>query len=130
MSVRPVVSSATAGAAGRPANGFTRRYCWPTSHAPIALRIRRAVSRLRSDSGPTNGRHAGSNRSTRPRPIQRAAGCGSRRKASRYSAQSSVFSDDSGLPFTTIAHSSSRSASRRYARRVASLRAPRIEIHA
>ncbi len=51
-------------------------------------------------------------------------------EVSRYSAQAIVFSDDSGLPLATIAHSSSRPASRLYARRVASLRAPRVAIHA
>ncbi len=96
----------------------------------MAVRMRRAVSRLRANSGPANGRQAGSNRSTLPRPIQRAAGCGSARNRSRYSAASIVLSDDNGLPLATMAHSSSRSASRRYARRVASLRAPRISIQA
>lgn len=64
------------------------------------------------------------------RPIQRTAGCGSARNCFRYSAASSVFSEDRGLRFATIVHGSHSSASRRYVRRVASQRAHRISIQA
>ncbi|RQQ26335.1 hypothetical protein DF118_19555, partial [Burkholderia stagnalis] len=60
---------------GRPSNGFTLRYCWPTGNAPIALRIRLECRGCARTSAPRTAGPAGSMRLTRSRPIEHAASC-------------------------------------------------------
>ena len=94
-----------------PAKGLASTYRCSISQRNIELSTDSVYALERVDRPPANGLHSAEVRGDAG-PTQRARGVGCRKKA-RYATASSVASEDSATPRSTMAHRISRSASLR-----------------